>query len=135
MNYFVVLSIIIIIILIWFKQNELDPEIINGWWYTSQDFNEKSGLEYMFMNFTKISDNYSCYIIAGDESGLIYNTPFKMKLTMKNNEKIKAKYNITLESEEDLPFNNSELVLDRTNCTISIFKDNVLFAFLQKKSD
>jgi hypothetical protein len=135
MNYFIILSIIVIIILLWFKQNEIDSDIINGWWITSNDFNEKSGLDYMYINFTKLSDNYSCYIIAADESGLLYNMPFKMKLSLKNNEKIKARYNLTLESDEELPFNNSELILDRTNCTISILKDNVLFAFLQKNTN
>jgi hypothetical protein len=144
MNYGVILSIVLIVLLIWFtlpntiNQTELDSKIVDGWWIGSSDFLQQADLKYLFMNFETTIDGSSLntfgYVIAGDDEGILYNTPVKMNLTYgTQTDDMKGVYNISLESTEKLPFpNNSTLILDRSKSSLSVYKDSILYIYCSK---
>jgi len=145
MNKLIFLFIAIAILLIWYtcpikiNQTELDSKIINGWWIGSESFLDQAGLKYMFINLESTINGANLdivgFLIAGDNEGILYNTPVTMKLNYKEQiDNIKATYIISLGGkEEKLPFSNdSSLVLDRANATLSIYKNNILYVHCSK---
>lgn len=134
-NLFVALIIIIIIILIYnncINPNDLDNKILKGWWYASDEFCKSSGISYLFLNF----DYGDSYIVSGDDKGIIYNTPISISIKNKKNTTARGTYIINIDSpdEAELPFpDKSIMVLDRTNTSMTIYKDDMLYCYLLKK--
>jgi hypothetical protein len=133
---FIGIIIIIILIAIWYfmddkiSQKDLDRKMLNGWWVGSQEFCKESGLDYMFLQLD-IQKDITGYIIAGDSEGMVYNNPIKILLKFIKSADFKGNYNFTAVGESPFP-ENSVLILDRTNCSLSIFKDDVLYGFFKK---
>lgn len=129
------LLIIIVIILIFNTSTSIDPKklddkICQGWWYGSPEFCDNAEIEYMFLYL----DGENSYIISGDKEGIIYNMQIPLKLINIKNTDTKGTYSI-FHSINEPPFpNRSTLIIDRTNTSISIYKDKTLYAHLLKSN-
>ena len=132
---FVAILIVLIIIILFIcstdsiNKKDLDSTIFADWWRGSQEFVDQAGLKYMFIQFESAGDNkYSGYITAGDDEGMIFNGPISIKLSKINSDKkYKGKYNLHILAGE-LPFpEDSILVIDRANCSFSVYKDDTLY--------
>jgi hypothetical protein len=113
---------------------DLDKKILSDWWHGSPDFIKQAGLTYMFINFEPVESNkYNGYITAGDDEGMIYNNPIKISLNHTTSDsKYKGKYILNvIEGETPFP-QESTLIVDRTNSSFSVYKDDILYGHLIK---
>ena len=164
MSIFLIICLICLIILIYnfrpdesLSKSDLDFELLKGWWSAPKDFCDQSEINYMFLQCEpKWNGNKIIiygYVIAGDNEGLLYNTPIKIELISETlkfslssaaDDKFKGKYLIKIDDSDDCESSDvnqseknknevfpdgSKLIIDRAESSISIYKDDILYGY------